>query len=155
MRSYVHDIKNTLPIQLLHMRELLMVRFRAVFVQVNITDAQWRVIRVINDLGTVDFSELSDLSIVAKPSLSRMLGTLESRGIVQRAVVAADQRQIELTLTPYGETFIADLKPQIDEVYRSLAEDLGEDRMHALSSFVVDSIEVLEAANSRPSLAAH
>lgn len=151
----MHDIKNTLPIQLLHMRELLMVRFRAVFVQVNITDAQWRVIRVINDLGTVDFAELSDLSIVAKPSLSRMLGSLEGRGIVQRAVVAADQRQIELSLTPFGEAFIADLKPQIDEVYRSLARDLGEDRMHALSTFVVESIEVLGAANAQPHPIAH
>lgn len=144
----MHDIKNTLPIQLLHLRELLMVRFRAVFATVNITDAQWRVIRVINDVGTVDFSALSDLSIVAKPSLSRMLGSLESRGIVQRAVVAADQRQIELSLTPFGQSFIADLKPQIDEAYKSLAKDLGEIRMAQVLALVTDCIDVLESANS-------
>ncbi|KUF06002.1 hypothetical protein [Leucobacter sp. G161] len=70
----MHDIKNTLPIQLLHMRELLMVRFRAVFVQVNITDAQWRVIRVINDLGTVDFAELSELSSSRSPACRECSG---------------------------------------------------------------------------------
>ena len=144
MRSDVHDIKNTLPTQLLQLREHLMVRFRAVFATVNITDAQWRAIRVINELGTVDFSTLSELSLVAKPSLSRVLSSLEGRGFVQRAVVAADQRQIELSMTAAGRSFLAGLKPHIDAVYQGLAADLGEARMAEVSSLVADTIAVLD-----------
>lgn len=144
----MQDIKHMLPTQLLHMRELLMARFRAVFVPANITDAQWRVIRVINERGTVDFSALSDHSIVAKPSLSRVLSSLEARGIVQRAGVKADLRQVTLSLTPYGQEFLAELKPQIDEVYESLVRDLGGERMQTVSAFVAEAIDVLEQARS-------
>ncbi|MGO3146262.1 MAG: MarR family transcriptional regulator [Leucobacter sp.] len=144
----MHDIKHTLPTQLLQLRELLMTRFRAVFTGVNITDAQWRVIRVINELGTVDFSTLSDRSIVAKPSLSRVISSLEARGIVQRAGVEADQRQVELSLAPYGHEFIAGLAPLIDDVYAGLLRDLGDVRMSAVSASIAESIEILEEAKS-------
>lgn len=147
----MQDIKHMLPTQLLHMRELLMTRFRAVFIPANITDAQWRVIRVINELEVVDFSALSDLSIVAKPSLSRVLSSLEARGIVQREGVKADQRQVTLRLTTFGREFIAELEPQIDEVYEGLLRDLGVERMQAVSDIVAEGIAILERAkNSVP-----
>lgn len=144
----MHDIDHMLPTQFLRMRELLMVRFRAVFSTVNITDAQWRAIRVIHERGTIDFSLLSEIAIIAKPSLSRVISGLEERGIVERAGVEADQRQIALSLTQAGHDFVAELKPRINEVYQGILVDLGADRMEHVSGIVAECIEALEHADS-------
>lgn len=144
----MHDLSHMLPTQFLRIRELLMVRFRAVLHAENITDAQWRALRVINELGSVDFSTLADLSIIAKPSLSRVVSNLEGRGLLQRAEIKQDLRQVALSLTDAGRAFVASLAPRIEATYAGLIRDLGEDRMERVSALVAECIDVLQAADA-------
>lgn len=144
----MHDLDHMLPTQVLRLRELLMGRFRPVLGAVNITDAQWRAIRVINERGTIDFSTLSEVAIIAKPSLSRVINTLETRGIVRRAGVEGDQRQLELSLTEQGHDFVRDLKPSIEEVYAGLKRDLGTERLQQVTDTVASAIAALEEADA-------
>lgn len=145
----MQDIKQMLPTQFLRIRELLMVRFRAVLYTENVTDAQWRALRVIHECHSVDFSTLADLSLIAKPSLSRVISSLEGRGLVCRAGVEADQRQVQLSLTSEGVEFVDTLAPRIDEVYYGLLSDLGEERMDRLAEVVAECIDVLSPVNGK------
>lgn len=144
----MHDLSHMLPTQLLRMRELIMVRFRAVLHTENITDAQWRALRVLNELGSVDFSTLAELSIIAKPSLSRVVTNLEGRGLVQRAGNNDDHRQVVLSLTGTGRAFVDSLAPRIAATYAGLVDDLGEDRMEQVFALVAESITALQGVRS-------
>lgn len=140
----MEDINYTLPTQFLRLRELVMARFRVVLNSADLTDAKWRVLRILFVNGDSDFAELSTSSLVLKPSLSRLLWSLESRGLVERRDVKADQRQIEVALTPEGQQFVIELTPQIDEVYVVLEEILGTDRINDLTNLTRVCISLLE-----------
>lgn len=143
----MHELKHMLPTQFLRMRELMMIRFRAVFATVNITDAQWRTLRAVHESGTIDFALLSERALVAKPSLSRVLSGLETRGFVTRAGVETDLRQVKVSLTQEGDNFVTSMWPLIDGVYESLERDLGHERMTAVSDAVTECISLLEASD--------
>lgn len=140
----MEDINYTLPTQLLRLRELVMARFRVVLNSADLTDAKWRVLRILLVNGDLDFAELSNSSLVLKPSLSRLLSSLETRDLVERRDVEADQRQIEVALTPTGRAFVLELMPQINNVYAGLEELLGFDRLSDLTTLTRACISQLE-----------
>ncbi|WP_217133932.1 MarR family transcriptional regulator [Leucobacter chinensis] len=144
----MHELKHMLPTQFLRMRELMMVRFRAVFATVNMTDAQWRTLRAVHEAGTIDFAVLSERALVAKPSLSRVLSSLEARGFVARSGVASDLRQVKVSLTEEGNAFVISMWPLIDAVYESLEHDLGPVRLAEVSEAVAHCITLLEDADT-------
>jgi DNA-binding MarR family transcriptional regulator len=63
---------------------------------------EWRVLANLGRFGPLNAGELAEHSSLDKPKVTRALQRLEARGIVQRAIVNADRRQVRLTLTRRG-----------------------------------------------------
>ena len=63
---------------------------------------EWRVMANLGRCGPLNAGELAERSSMDKPKVSRALQRLEARGLVQRAIVSADRRQVRLTLTRRG-----------------------------------------------------
>lgn len=63
---------------------------------------EWRVLANLGRCGPLNAGELAERSSMDKPKVTRALQRLEARGLVQRAVVSADRRQVRLTLTRRG-----------------------------------------------------
>ena len=70
----------SINIGLIQAREALMTQFRPILNQANITDQQWRIIRLLAENGTLDFQDLANQACILRPSLTGILTRLEKAG---------------------------------------------------------------------------
>ncbi|MDP5347500.1 MAG: MarR family transcriptional regulator, partial [Paracoccaceae bacterium] len=85
-RDTVPETNRSLPIALLRAREKVMGPIRAMLADVGVTEQQWRVLRVLAERGTLDPTEIADRSCLLMPSLTRILQTLTTKGLITREV---------------------------------------------------------------------
>ena len=62
----------SLPIALLRAREKVMGPIRAMLSDVGVTEQQWRVLRVLDERGPLDPTEIADRSVLLLPRLTRI-----------------------------------------------------------------------------------
>ena len=136
------DTRRSLPIALLRAREALMAHFRPMLAAHDLTEQQWRVIRVLGERGTLDASEVADRAFILAPSLTRIIRTLEERGLILKERGEADGRRVMLSLTQEGLRIIDEVAPESRQIYASLEARFGAawiadllDRLERLSEF--------------------
>ena len=61
-----------------------MARFRPILHARDVTEQQWRVIRVLGEESPLDASEVADRACVLAPSLTRIIRALEERRLISR-----------------------------------------------------------------------
>lgn len=61
----------SINISLIQAREALMTQFRPILNQANITDQQWRIIRLLAENGTLDFQDLANHGVYSAPQPDR------------------------------------------------------------------------------------
>ena len=85
--TQMRDLDKSLAIALLRAREATMSHFRPRLARHELTEQQWRVIRVLADSGkaALDATEIATRSVILTPSLTRILRTLEDRGVIVRS----------------------------------------------------------------------
>ena len=71
--------RRALPLALLRARETVMSPIRRVLKNHDVTDQQWRVLRVLHENGVMDAKELAKSACVLAPSLTRMIKHLEQK----------------------------------------------------------------------------
>lgn len=136
----MREILQMLPLIMLQVRERFLREFRPVFARYDVTEAQWRALRVVERHGEIDFTQLAVESVVAKSSLSRIVRDLTARGLFVRREAADDQRKVLVALSPAGEELIAKLLPEIELGYRRVADEVGAEQVerlrHAMEPFL-------------------
>ncbi|MEL4072633.1 homoprotocatechuate degradation operon regulator HpaR [Ochrobactrum sp. GPK 3] len=137
------DTRRSVPIALLRAREAVMSHFRPMLAQHDITEQQWRVLRILAEMGVVDASEMADKAFILAPSLTRIIRSLEERGIITKAKDHNDGRRVLLEITPIGLAIIKDVAPESRLIYARLEERFGRERIEQL----LDTLEDLAAIN--------
>ena len=122
----------TLPIALLRARETVMERFRPMLHRHDVTEQQWRVLRVLDEAGVMDASDLAKGAAILAPSLSRILKTLETRGLIEMHKDPGDGRRAVIRLSATGATFLAEAAQESAEIYAEIESLLGRDRIESL-----------------------
>ena len=128
----LRQLQLSLPIALLKAREVTMDRFRPMLRQHELTEQQWRVIRVLQSSGALEVGELARRSLLLAPSLSRILRSLENEGLVLRESVEGDGRRFVMSLTSAGLDLFATIAPQSESIYRDIEAHFGRDRLQRL-----------------------
>jgi homoprotocatechuate degradation regulator HpaR len=137
------DTRRSLPIALLRAREAVMTRFRPMLARHDITEQQWRILRVLAESDAVDATEVAARAVILAPSLTRTIRLLEERGLMERGQDAADRRRILLRITAEGRRVIASVSPESREIYRQLEDRYGRRRIEAL----LDMLDELASVN--------
>jgi len=101
--SELRGFEDALPIALLRAREAVMARFRPMLASNGITEQQWRVLRAIEENQNVDATKLSEWCCLLMPSLSRILRSMETDGLITRTKAANDARRQTVELTSKGQ----------------------------------------------------
>lgn len=99
-----------------------MTLFRPVLKAHELTEQQWRVIRVLHENGELEFNQLAEAACILRPSLTGMLTRLEQAGLVKRERSLPDQRRLCVDLTPRGRELFDRIMPQVERVYREVIE---------------------------------
>jgi len=139
----------TLPMLLLATRDALTQRFRHLNQAFGLTEQQWRVIRVLGEVPSLEIHALSATCRIHAASLSRILPKLDRAGLIARVAKAADQRCVVVSLTPRGRQLIEDVAPESSRVYEQLARDIGPERLERMYAMLEEFIALLNTKGRR------
>lgn len=138
-----HDQARHVPIFLHRARDAMAARMRAVFDPHDLTDAQWRVLRLLSVVETVDTTELARRCFLLGPSVSRIVRDLSERGLMARRLSAEDARRSLHSITPQGRALVQEIVPQFDPLYEQIERDMGIEDLGRLNALLARLAQVL------------
>jgi homoprotocatechuate degradation regulator HpaR len=134
----------SLPMLLLAAREAVTQRFRHQAKAHGLTEQQWRVIRALAEVESLEIIALSAMCHIHSASLSRILPKLGKAGMISRCSNAADHRRVIVSLTPRGRLLLDETLPESRKIYQQLARDVGPERLERMYAMLEEFIVLLE-----------
>ncbi|QJI28334.1 homoprotocatechuate degradation operon regulator HpaR [Pseudomonas sp. ADAK18] len=126
----------SLTLTLLQAREATMAFFRPLLNEHDLTEQQWRVIRILRRQGELESHQLAHLACILKPSMTGVLARLERDGIVRRRKSAEDQRRVFVALTELGHQRFVDMSGGMESNYLKIQEQFGEEQLEQLMTLL-------------------
>jgi homoprotocatechuate degradation regulator HpaR len=126
--------EQTLGASLMQAREAVLAPLRPILREHNVTEPQWRVLRVINERVSTDATGLAEAALLHAPSVTRILKELEERGLIIRELDAEDRRRMIIAPTPAGRELIRSTGRPMVRVLRQYADRFGADRLDRLTT---------------------
>ena len=126
------ETSKSLPIAMLRAREAMMLSFRPILAKHGFTEQQWRVLRVLGEKGTSDAGQVAFDACILAPSLSRIIGKLETEKFITRFIDNKDGRRINLSLTSLGQQVLNKIAPDMDIIYKAIQKRYGEEKLSDL-----------------------
>jgi homoprotocatechuate degradation regulator HpaR len=139
----MRPFERSLPMQLMLAREAVMQRFRPHLNARGLTDQQWRIIRALNEVETVEIADLGRVCCLHAASLSRILPKLEEDGLTARRNSKNDQRRVIVSLTAKGRRLFDEVAPESEAIYAALAREIGTARLDQIYSLLDEVIGIL------------
>lgn len=93
-------------------------------------------------------SDLSRVMRVTSPTVSQLVNSLESSGLVERTTDPEDRRSIRVVLTAKGEDLLQAAADEFFSEFYGLVKYLGEDKSRQLIELLTESFTYLR--NSTP-----
>ncbi|AKJ43118.1 homoprotocatechuate degradation operon regulator HpaR [Pragia fontium] len=134
----------SLTIALLQARESAMGFFRPILNEYNLTEQQWRIIRVLAEMHSCDFHLLARQTCILRPSLTGILSRMERDGLILRLKPLNDQRKLYVSLTDKGHTVYQQAKEHIERGYRQIEQRFSADKLDELMVLLERFIEVVD-----------
>ena len=110
----------------------MMVHFRPILGKYQITEQQWRILRVLYDQTELEPRELCDQCCILSPSMAGILKRMEEMGVIVKTPSVVDKRRV---LVKISESFISTVEVIMKEnqdAYMKLATTLDTDLLESL-----------------------
>lgn len=151
-RSYPHPFQGAghtqarqVPVLLHRARDAMATRMRSIFDPYNLTDPQWRVLRLLSIADEIDAADLAARAFLLGPSLSRIVRDLSERGLLMRRASEGDARRYLHSITPAGMELVREIVPQFDPLYERIERELGIKDLRRLNTTMERLVEILSA----------
>jgi homoprotocatechuate degradation regulator HpaR len=150
-RLPMREFSRSLPMSLLRAREAVMRQFRPSLRNHGLTEQQWRILRALSAVETIEVTELARMAFLLGPSLSRILRDLEGRQLVERRADEADQRRAVVSISAKGLKLIEAVAPTSEAIYAEITRRFGARRLSELQEMLgvlEQSLANMEGADS-------
>lgn len=117
---------------MLRARETMMAPIRHMLQKADVTEQQWRVLRVLAERGTSDPKDLAQEACLLNPSLTRIMQLLEKKGLIVRKGHPSDRRKVLLDVTDEGRALLKEFAPESQAIFARLEEQYGRERIDQL-----------------------
>jgi DNA-binding MarR family transcriptional regulator len=97
-----------------------------------VTALQYTALSVLERRPTMTSADLARASFVRAQSTADLVGALERRGLIQRAVDAGNRRRLLISLTDEGRRFLAEYDPLVADLESRMLSRLDEPEREAL-----------------------
>src|ERR1700704_1389738 len=144
-RVPMRDFSRSLPMSLLRAREAVMRQFRPSLRDHGLTEQQWRILRALASVESIEVTELAHVAFLLGPSLSRILRDLEARHLIERRVAKADLRRGVVSISAKGLKLIEAVAPSSEAIYTAITRRYGARKLAELQ----DMLHALEGSLSR------
>jgi homoprotocatechuate degradation regulator HpaR len=135
--------QRSLPMALLRARENVMAPVRAMLADTGLTEQQWRLLRVLSESGPLEATILSNRASLLLPSQTRIVQSMEARGLVVRRPHPSDKRRHTVEITQSGQEIIDENMDRAKEIARAFSSALGHNNFNTL----LDLLELLESTD--------
>lgn len=145
----LRGFESSLPIALLRARAATAHKFKRHTDALGLTQPQWRVIRALAAGVPLDVRTLADRCALLQPSVSRLLKSLEDRGLIQTLPVEDARRRL-LALTGKGRALFDRVAVISEAVYRDIEAAYGREDLEQLVRMLTRLREVAEGLPDLP-----
>ncbi len=140
----------SLPMMLYRTLNAVMPAFRAIFAQFDLTEQQWRVLRVLWERDAKPLLELAQATLIQAPSLVGIVDRLQRNGLVERRRSDLDRRVVRVCLTAAGRALEAQVIPLVDAAYSDLEGLVSKDEWKSLISTLAKMADRAGASGAEP-----
>lgn len=110
--------------------DAVMPNFRRIYAQFDLTEQQWRVVRVLWEQDAQPLQSLSQTTLISPPSLVGIIDRLARNGLVKRVRSTSDRRVVNICLTDLGRSLEEQVTPLVNEAYAQLEQTLRPEEWH-------------------------
>jgi homoprotocatechuate degradation regulator HpaR len=150
----LRDFSQSLPMTLLRAREAVMGRFRPNLRAHQLTDQQWRVLRALLDHGKKNLGELAGVCCLLKPSITRIIRSLEQRDLLEKHGDTSDHRRMIVSISAKGRDLVAKAGRKSEEIYQDIEAEFGDyelaDLFKKLDILIIKLDKVKYSKQKRP-----
>jgi DNA-binding MarR family transcriptional regulator len=126
-------LEGFLPFRLNVLAQEVSTRLSAIYAErFGLDIPQWRILANLATRGDLTAQEIARITFSHKSTISRAVGELEGRKLIQRAMDPEDGRALVLRLTPKGRVLFAELLPLVLAFEKELLGKLGQTDAKAL-----------------------
>jgi homoprotocatechuate degradation regulator HpaR len=122
--------RRSLPIALLRARETVMGPIREMLSQSNINEQKWRVLRVLDERGPTELTQVAKDACLLLPSLTRIIRAMEEEGLATR-------------MTEAGRALILAHMAESNAIFARLERDFGQEKVEQLLD-LLDELQTLD-----------
>ena len=135
--------RRSLPIALLRARETVMGPIREMLSQSDINEQKWRVLRVLDERGPCELTQVAKDACLLLPSLTRIIRAMEEEGLATRAIDPEDRRKSIATITDAGRALIVAHMAESNAIFARLERDFGHEKLEQLLD-LLDELQALD-----------
>ena len=98
---------------------------------------QWRVLASLSDGGGLSLSELSDLTLLNQPTITRLVQRLEAKELLRKVPDAHDGRVLRVSLTNRGRAQVGHLIALAKERQKRILQGLDAEALKASLQYLI------------------
>ena len=122
----------SLPIALLRARETVMGPIRDMLARSGVSEQKWRVLRVLQERGPQELSQVAVEACLLLSSLTRMVRPMVSEGLITRNTPPEDRRKSVIAITPAGLALVQAHADESRAILLRIEREFGTDRLDML-----------------------
>lgn len=123
-------IRPSLTLALLQAREAAMSHFRPALNEANLTEQQWRVMRILYQYNELESNQLAELACILKPSLTGILNRMQN--LIIKGKDEQDQRINLIRLSEEGLKCFEQQALIMEKSYERIQDLYGEAKLKEL-----------------------
>jgi homoprotocatechuate degradation regulator HpaR len=130
--------RRSLPIALLRAREAVMGPIRDMLASSGVNEQKWRVLRVLDERGPLELSQIAAEACLLLSSLTRMIRPMQDEGLVTRHTPDEDRRKTVIAITEAGTALIHRHAAESALIFDRIESDFGRERLDVLLDLLED-----------------
>jgi homoprotocatechuate degradation regulator HpaR len=139
------QIRRSLPIALLRARETVMGPIRDMLATSGVNEQKWRILRVLQERGPLELSQVAAEACLLLSSLTRMVGPMVEEGLISRSTPPEDRRKSIVAITPEGLALVQAHAGQSAAILGRIEAEFGHEQLEQL----LDLLEELQKLDLR------
>lgn len=140
----IRPFVRSLPMSLLVARESVMKAFRLILKEYNLNEHEWRILRALVEVESLEIGELADKVLMQRSSLTRTLKNMQTRRLISRKKSKTDQRYFHISITQTGHRLFHKAAPHSEQEYNHIKKVFGTKKLEQLYSLLNELSEKLE-----------
>ncbi len=143
------ETRQLLPLSLVRTREIIMRDIRPVLKQYDLTEQQWRFLRVVAEWQQADASLIAEKACLLSPSVTRIIRDLAKREYITSHADKNDKRRLSIALTAQGKQLMSEAVLEVNQKFDDLRQIVGDEKWAHLLATLNEFRDIINQAKAR------